>query len=258
MKNSDDPHWTAVLWNAIRNMSLDHYPAVKDASGNKITVEKSQTIRRLLTPLAALTGDNIDDKLREAREALEEAKALSDYQDAKTVRLLGILVCVSVVAGLLFGRFADGYPLYRSIQMTSYAFVQKGLVLACYSSFAAFICLAACGVLTIIYAMRMRFKYPVYAKQTGTKSSLFHRPTADTGLESWIVSLLDTHQEKFKAGMKIEYLKACIVETYLVSAKIADELHYLMPAQRLHYLSITCMMLWLLLLSITLSIVPVM
>ncbi|RWK56805.1 hypothetical protein [Mesorhizobium sp.] len=50
-----------------------------------------------------------------ARESLDEVKALTDYRDGKATRLLTIITFLSALAGVLFGKLADLYPLHASL-----------------------------------------------------------------------------------------------------------------------------------------------
>ena len=126
----------------------------------------------------------------------------------------------------------------------------------------AFVLFALGGALVTFHATRTRFKYPAtatVAKQAGpTKSFLFFREIIGVTPAGWadsFVTVATVADGKpaavLRADLKIEYLKNYVGEAYLIAAKTADKLRYLQPAQSLLAWALRCLLLYIVLLTLT-------
>jgi hypothetical protein len=103
----------AVL-DAFRAVDVSHYPRfLIDKKEQKI--EESALIAKIASELTSLSFDEstLQDNLKQARESLDEVKALTEYEDQKATRLLTIVTIFVALAGFIFTRLADLYP-YRA------------------------------------------------------------------------------------------------------------------------------------------------
>ena len=189
-------------------------------------------IDRLVAPLATLTGDNIDENVRLATSALNEAKALSQSYDAGAARKLIFLICAAGIASLLCSRFVQLYPVAGWLQPASVPFLQKTLIAAGYIAFAGFAIPAAASLLALIHAICLTVNYQSHSRPVAV-------PMAD-----------DT-------AAKINHIKVCIAETYLFHAKMAEKIRCLIAARRLLQFAMISLAVWVALLASVLIWLPV-
>lgn len=246
-----------AIWHALRGHRFEHYPQVsQDGEVKHLTTDL--VLRRAAGELAQLTipadGD-LETPLKLARQSLDEVKALTDYQDGKATRLLTIITFLSAFSGVLFGRFADTYPLQTflsGISISNTATYRSALVPLSYFLFILFGLLAVSGALVTFHAIRARFRYPKVASENGKpKSYVFFKPIAEVSPEDWSKAFLSEDAGKLKDDLQLAYFKNYVTEAYLVATKVADKLRYLEPAQRLQSWAIKALLFWLIAFSAT-------
>src|SRR5882762_10212300 len=168
---SEQPGLFRALLDALKNSDPSHYPrlAVDDdkvdavSLTTRIVAEIDNEFRR------ARVEDANEEALvaivEKARESLNEVKDLTEYQDAKIVRLLTVIAFLSALAGALFSRFADAHPLIDHLTnlfgdaKTLRTRVGASLVLLSYLAFSIYVLSAISGALISYHAIRTRFKW---------------------------------------------------------------------------------------------------
>jgi hypothetical protein len=256
--NAEDPVGPfQAIWHALRGHRFEHYPQVSQ-NGEVKHLTTNLVLERASRELAHLTipaDGNLETPLKLARQSLDEVKALTDYQDGKATRLLTIITFLSAFSGVLFGRFADTYPLQTflsGISISNTATYRSTLVPLSYFLFIVFGLLAVSGALVTFHAIRARFRYPKVASDKGKpKSYVFFKPIAEVSPEDWSKAFLSDDPSKLKGDLQIAYLKNYITEAYLVATKVADKLRYLEPAQQLQSWAIKALLFWLIAFSAT-------
>ena len=140
-------------------------------------------------------------------------------------------------------------------------------MIAAYVFFLAFVTSAVSGALVVFHATRSRFKYPELVKHpdqgryVSSKSFLFFMEIVQVSPEGWVRSFLKREtqegaKQKFKEDLGLAYLYNYITESYLVAAKVADKVRYLMPAQTVFSNSIRILLVWLIIAAATVIVVP--
>jgi len=206
-------------------------------------------------------NNKLDDAIDLAKASLAEVKAQTEYQDGKATRLLTITTFLTALAGAFFTSFASDYPLRTLTDQSGWIY---GMVLSTHLAFLAFVLFALAGALVTFHATRTRFKYPALAtvgSQVGpAKSFLFFREIIGVTPTGWANSFVTVAQSadgkpvaKLRSDLKIEYLKNYVTEGYLIAAKTTDKLRYLQPAQSLLASSLRCLLIYVVLLSVTYS-----
>jgi hypothetical protein len=225
-----------------------------------------------------IPADNkLDAAIGLARQSLNEVKAQTEYQDQKASRLLTVATILSALAGLLFQRFNDSYPLLATLSSPGPA---KFLILLAYLPFIAFVLAVLFGALVTFHATRTRFKYDDdEADNTDTdkhgensasdekptdeqaekaasdeepKSRLFYTPILAATPQAWVRSFVEIQKtgkvETLIVNPKLPqlYFRDLVGETYLVAAKTADKIRFLVEAQRLFAWALVFLLLWLL------------
>jgi ABC-type Fe3+ transport system permease subunit len=200
---------------------------------------------------------SLGDAVGLARQSLDEVKAQTEYQDQKAGRLLTVSTILSAIAGLLFQRFNDAYPVQGTLDALRWSGV---LVAAAYLAFAAFVFAVLCGALVTFHATRTRFKYEETEKPAADsgnpKSRLFYNPILGVRPRAWARAFVRTGPSGIKGALTVnpalqrQYFADLVSETYLVAAKTADKIRYLEEAQRLFAWALRCLLVWLLLLAL--------
>jgi len=253
----------AVL-DALRAVDVNHYPRFL-IDGKEQKVEESALIAKITSELTSLSFDESTplDNLKLARESLDEVKALTEYEDQKATRLLTIVTIFVALAGLIFTRLADLYPYRLIIMQYGLLSWQTVLVLVNYFLFLGFILFAVSGALVVFHATRIRFKYPSLVPGAAgdgynpARSFLFYKEIIQVTPEHWARSFLSKEtREEIRKDLALEYFKNHIVESYLIAAKVADKLRYLMPAQDILSVSIRILLVWLFVGALTFALVP--
>lgn len=240
----------AAVRKAIWGGDIDHFPRMVQ-NGTEDVIETSDVIRRMLSSLSNVDPKPSDDKaldriVKLTRESLDEVKALTEYQDGKATRLLTLLTFLSALAGVVFSRILESFPVRQMVARFDSMLWSDVFVWLAYISFSVFAALAACGTLVTFHAIRTRFKFEVKPGDDHPRSYLFYRQMIVGSPENWVESFTEV---KNGGGFRIkdmywDYVKNYILESYLVAAKAADKLRFLAAAQSLQALSIKALMLF--------------
>lgn len=266
-KDSKDLGIPAAIWRSLRGKATDFYPRVKDD-------EKPKTLRTLAMMRefddaaegweAIESGAKLDAAIGLARQSLNEVKAQTEYQDQKSGRLLTIATILSALAGLLFQRFNDAYPVLATWQSTNAA---KWLILIAYVPFLAFVLAVLFGALVTFHATRTRFKYdeeevverPTERTEAANKgkaddephSRLFYTGMLRARPRAWAKSFVESQRTGDKDSLIVSsklpqfYFRDLVGEAYLVAAKTADKIRFLIEAQRLFAWALVFLLIWL-------------
>lgn len=245
---------------AFADRRLDHYP-IETSGGIERGIGDAEILKRFGVATASwpkLSDEDLEATTAIAREALDEVKAQTEYQDAKAARLLTITTVLSALSGLLLGRFLDAYPVRSLTAADPGASMLIGL---CYAFFALFAFSSLCGAVVTFHATRTRFRYPTAtpAASTGAfpKSLIFWRGIIASTPEDWAGAFVDAGSgSSMRLGLRERHLAGLVQEAYLVAAKTADKLRMLQPAQKALAFSLKCLLIWLLLLGVTTLAVP--
>ena len=208
------------------------------------TVKSEEIIQRfydenVLGAWNALDREDLDKAIELAKSSLQEAKAQTEYQDQKAMRLLTVSTFLTAVAGASFANFSSNHPLNTLSQQSSFHWWP--LVLT-YLAFFLFVLFSLAGALVTFHATRTRFKYPVPSvdrQSRQTRSYLFFKEIIGVTPEGWAGSFVTVSDSggkrtaKLNPNLRIEYLKNYVSEAYLIAAKTADKLRFLEPAQSL-------------------------
>ncbi|MEG8048999.1 hypothetical protein QP178_03525 [Sphingomonas aurantiaca] len=257
--------WRAIS-HALRGDEIDYYPRVSEGGKPKL-LDTDAMMREFgdasddWTDLPGTDDDNndrLDDAIKLARQSLDEVKDQTEYQDQKATRLLTVTTFLTAFSGVLFTRMLDSYPRSSFSAQPIYA---QGMLILNYLLFAAFVLSAVFGALITFHATRTRFKYihddEISRDDGSPRSRLFYRGILRVRPRAWALSFVAQHpasEDKvalaLDPALKQAYLRDLVGETYLVAAKTADKLRFLDPAQRLLAMSLTCLFLWLISLTV--------
>lgn len=261
-----------AVWNALWGRDVSHYPRFVDDAGNEQPITENDVIQSIVSRLDKLKDaqvSEIDFFLKRGRESLDEVKGLTEYQDQKANSNLTIITFLSALAGVLFSRFTDSYPLRSMIDSFGLSSFEGILICANYAFFFAFVVCAVSGALVVFHATRIRFKYPNLETLSSkcdmerAKSFLFYKEIVQIRPERWADSFLDyikinnDSSNTLHQRLGLLYLRNYIVESYLVAAKTSDKLRYLMPAQDILSWSIRMLLVWLFFYALAVTFVPV-
>ncbi len=260
--------WAGAIFNALLNRKISYYPRFRNSAGVERIIEPQilSQIATALNDLETTSPEVLKSYLERGRETLNEVKALTEYQDAKATRLLTIIAFLSALAGVMFGRFADAYPIKQTLEICGWC-INSVIVIVGYLCFALFILAVVSGALVTFHATLTRFKYPalssdvVGAADKRAESYLFYSNI----IELWPAALASSFTKCDAAkgrvtldpDIALHYLKNYIAESYLIACKVADKLRYLQPAQTILSFSIRILLIWLLLFGVTSAFIPV-
>lgn len=264
------------LWQAIRCSLLgrptDFYPRVKDGEEPISTLSTEDIMKEFGIAASDWTslpdGDELDAAIVLARQSLNEVKAQTEYQDQKAGRLLTVATILSALAGLLFQRFNDAYPVRATWEQPDW---WRRLILIGYFPFLAFVLAVLFGALVTFHATRTRFKYKLSddkqregekpASDGDPKSRLFYTAIVRARPRGWANSFVVSQKTGEETSLVLNpklpqlYFRDLVGETYLVAAKTADKIRFLVEAQRLFAWALVCLLLWLLMYLVA-SLVP--
>lgn len=248
-------------WNSLRLDEDDpfvYFPRTQSADGSSSTLTNREMFDQAIAELNQLTEpDEIDDAIECARETLREVKELTDYQDSKATRLLTIITFLGALAGILFTLFLDAYPIPKSLQRVDLSVLQFILILTSCAAFGLYTLLSICGALVTFYAIRTRFRYPNNSRAGSARSFLFYRSILEVTPQNWAASFLDpSDKTKVSPRLKLEYFKNYVTESYLISAKVADKIRYLVPSQIIQLWAISSLFVWVIVSAAVIAIVP--
>ena len=222
-----------AVWHACLGLDAGYFPRSIGSNGKEQSIETNDLIRRITAELGSVgppPENGMEFLVSRGRESLDEVKELTEYQDQKATRNLTIITFLSALAGVLFSRFADLYPLRGILGEFGVNSWEGGLVIAGYGLFLAFVSCAVSGALVVFHATRIRFKYPELVKDhasgplISTKSFLFFEEIIRVPPEGWAASFLEMDGAEgtrhFRKNLGLEYLRNYIIETYLIAAKV--------------------------------------
>ena len=248
-----------AICHALTNRPIAYFPQIPGVSGIGVKIDDGELIRKIAAVLKELSPshDELDDVLGHARETLDEVKALTDYQDGKATRLLTIIAFLSALAGVLFGKLADLYPLHVWVARAEVTWWHLALICVAYIGFAIFALLAVCGAMVTFHALRARFRYPKTSRDGRANSFLFFREILGVPPGDWARSYVAPDDRTKLAGdIKLRYFHNYVTESYLIAAKVADKVRYLVPAQSLLASATRTLVLWLLVSGFVFALVP--
>lgn len=236
-----------AFWDALLGTELAHYPRE-----DGVRLDPKVILSRISTHLKDVQFPSAQDAktyIDRAKDSLEEAKKLTEYQDQKVSRLLTIIAFLTAAAGTIFSKVVDTYPLHQYVDGPSVAGCV--LVVIVYGLFGAYLLFVAGGALVTFYATQTRFVWakdePEDANANSVKSFLFFRSILTTKPEAWAAAFLKASVPSEPSdSMLADYYKNYIAEAYLVAAKVGDKLRYLQPAQAILLVAIRLLLAWLL------------
>jgi hypothetical protein len=251
-----------AVWDAFWNVEMSRFPVLDpkvapDKLSAAIASQISSELQTVELPDDSARAGEIAVVMSKARESLDEVKSLTEYQDQKATRLLTIISFLSALAGALLTLFAKAYPLHSYLFGSHFNWSAFWIVLS-YLVFGAFVLLAISGALVVFYATKTRFKWP--KQSAAPRSRLFYDGIVAAPPSAWAKSFLvesGNHREFMPAAaLQMAYTKDCIMESYLVAAKVADKLRYLNPAQKILYSTVKLLLVWVLVVGIISLTVP--
>lgn len=244
-----------ALWGAISNAPIGYFPRMDGtamAAGTMARAAKSALSELQVEP------DALKDTMARARESLNEVKALTEYQDQKATRLLTIITFLTALAGVLFGRMADTAP-FEFVLTTHWTDLRAWLVAFAYLGFFAYIFCVISGALITFKATETRFKYPERSapaddgEPSHPRSHVFYEGILFVSPTDWAKSFLKRdNPAKLEPSLQLQYLRDYISESYLIAAKVADKLRYLVPGQKFLQMAIRILLVWIFLFALTL------
>lgn len=259
-----------AIWNAFWGVKVSYYPQALDGStGKSRRIEESEIMQDIAKTLSTLNPDesiDIQAYLERGRESLNEVKALTEYQDQKATNLLTTIAFLTALAGALFTKFVEIYPIHAT--RSGYGSLAQLLcMIASYVLFALFILTSVSGALVIFHATKTQFKYPKShapvepGSNKRANSYLFVTGIIDANPAQWATSFLRS-QGFFRHGgqeeaiqidpaLQLNYFKNYVGESYLVACKAADKIRYLQPGQAILLLSIRILLLWVMSMGLT-------
>jgi hypothetical protein len=254
------------LWEAIRCSILgkptDFYPRVKEGDGPIATLPTEELMKEFGIAADKWTslegGPKLEAAIGLARQSLNEVKAQTEYQDQKAGRLLTVATILSALAGILFQRFNDAYPLRATLESPHW---WQKLILLGYVPFLLFVLAVLFGALVTFHATRTRFKYRLsdekqrqgekIAGDNGPNSRLFYTAILRARPRAWANAFVTTQTTGDESSIVVNpklaqlYFRDLVGETYLVAAKTADKIRFLVEAQRLFAWALLFLLCWL-------------
>lgn len=253
--------WEA-FFNAFLNRPIEHFPR-QLVGGKEQTITNEQILKEIGEGLADLDSGSdtiaLDALIGRGRESLDEVKALTEYADQKSTRLLTVVTFFMALAGLLFVAFAKDHPVYL---IWGGDFDPWQTVPALVDTlFGVFVLKVIAGALVIFHANQTRFRYPALTSvQPGAKprSQIFFIEMIRVSPTDWAESFKERIENKGVPArdLSLRYAKSYIAESYLIAAKVADKLRYLQAAQGILGMSLKVLLLWFLLMAATSAFPP--
>jgi hypothetical protein len=194
-----------AVWCAFRGADVSYFPRFIGCDNKELQIDSDDMIRRIAGQLDSLKAHDtgqMEHLVKRCRESLDEVKALTEYEDNKATRNLTVITFLSALAGVLFSRFADVYPLRAILLDFDTLNFEEGLIAVVYSLFFLFVMCAISGALVIFHATRIRFKYPELkldrqdSEHKTAKSFLFFKEIIQITPEDWARSFLEDRPSK--------------------------------------------------------------
>lgn len=251
-----------VIYRACLGREITRYPI----DANNYPIDVKDVLTRIDGQLKGIQFDEDQDNtdaatkcIELARGSFDEVKALTEYQDQKTARLLTIIAFLTAAAAAVFAKVLDLYPLHQMLDTGNTVF--GVLTSFAYAIFILFLLFVAMGALVSFHAMQTRFLWDknliVQATGSRIKSHLFFQEIIAASPEAWASSFLDSQDKtKVNARLSQEYFKNYIAEAYVIAAKVADKVVCLQSAQSLLLHSIRLLVAWIVSLSLVIAFVP--
>ncbi len=245
-----------AIIDALCDRPIDFYPQVDDASAIKSFPTRDVMKEfgdRSRGWLSLSPGDDLDQAVQLAQASLSEVKAQTEYQDQKATRLLTVATFLLALAGALFTRLYDAFPIPLVKSLPIWEMVLIGTT---YLGFGLFLMLSIFGAMVTYHATRTRFKYARDGQAvSGTgvpRSRLFYQGIIGVRPSAWSEAFVDdaSGTPKLREDLQQHYLRDLVGETYLVACKTADKLRYLDPAQRLLSAALKVLIIWFALLAV--------
>jgi hypothetical protein len=269
-KNSEDLGIPAAICRSLRGKATDFYPRVEDGAKPRTLRTRAMMGEFFIATegwAEIESGAKLDTAIGLARQSLNEVKAQTEYQDQKAGRLLTITTILSALAGLLFQRFNDAYPVLATWNSVSAA---KWLIFVAYVLFIAFVLAVLFGALVTFHATRTRFKYDEEVSDDciesdkgndkdkdkekadeEPRSRLFYTGMLRARPRAWAKSFVESQQTGDRESLVVSsnlpqlYFRDLVGETYLIAAKTADKIRFLIEAQRLFAWALVFLLAWL-------------
>jgi hypothetical protein len=212
-----------------------------DQQAQTQTPTETDYVKTILSQFEALTHDKeeVAAKLELLRFSLETVTHLTEYEDEKANRILTAMAFLSALAALVFVAVVEKFPApYLTELVHNGQCVGAALLAIAYLSFGIFCIQVVLGSIFCLKAIRPRFNAPAQWNRTpqgrAPASFLFFQKILEAGPQDWASSCVT----QTAADMKREYLKNCILETFLISEKIQKKLRPLQTGINQFYFSV--------------------
>lgn len=162
-KNSKPLGAIGAIWRAFFGADVSYFPRFIGSDKKQLQINSDDMIRRIADEIGSpnpLDVRQMETLLKRGRESLDEVKALTEYEDNKATRNLTVITFLSALAGVLFSRFADLYPLRESLINLRLSKLEAGLIGLTYFLFFVFVMCAISGALIIFHATRGSCRTP--------------------------------------------------------------------------------------------------
>jgi hypothetical protein len=204
------------------------------------TTSEADYVKTILSQFDTLTHDKeeVSAKLEILKFSLETVTHLTEYEDEKANRILTAMAFLSALAALVFAALAEKFPApYLAGLVHSGQYARASLLAIAYLSFGIFCIQVVLGSIFCLNAIRPQFNTPAQwskaPKGRAPASFLFFQKILEAGPQDWAASCVTQSVN----DLKREYLKNCILETFLISEKIQKKLRPLQAGINQFYFS---------------------
>jgi hypothetical protein len=223
------------------------------------TTPETDYVKTILSQFDTLTQDKeeVSAKLEILKFSLETVTHLTEYEDEKANRILTAMAFLSALAALVFAALAENFPApYLANLVRDGQYARASLLAIAYLSFGIFCIQVVLGSIFCLRAIRPRFNTPAQwskaPKGRVPASFLFFQKILEAGPQDWAASCVTNSVD----NLKREYLKNCILETFLISEKIQKKLRPLQAGINQFYFSAFTLLVLLLSSTFALSWLP--
>jgi putative hydrolase of the HAD superfamily len=232
---------------------------VAEQSQQSKSPSESDYIKTIVSQFETLTHakEEISAKLEVLKYSLETVTHLTEYEDEKANRILTAMAFLSALAALVFTALAEKFPAPYLIALWRHGQCARACLLSvAYLSFAVFCTQLVLGSILCLKAIRPQFNIPSQwgkaPKGRIPASFLFFQKILEAGPENWATSCVTQTAN----NLKREYLKNCILETFLISEKIQKKLRPLQAGINQFYFSAFTLLVLLVSSTIALALLP--